>query len=609
MAVPHGIDRSGAAGGSGSADLSTSLNELADPGADRILFWDDSADDLAFLSLDTGLAFSNAVLAATFLQSGSGATTRLTHSKLRDTVSIQDFGAVADGATDDSAALQAAVNTGKLVSLNGASVGIGSQITWAQNGGGIVGPGHIVMLTGVGQFQETVEANKYQTDACGIYVLSFDDVVFRGFKMSLGGTPNDDSVCMAIALRDSLRSTVQGCDFTGFRKADGIIAVDSSFDCAVVDNYIHDCEANGLTNGQLSGVNVDDNRVASVASERLNISRNRIANLTVDATFLATNGYQTDGINVSNAASYAHTIVGNAIDTVGEGIDCFGSYCTIAGNTITDAYLTGIKLIHGASYNAVVGNTITGLCKYGINLAGGEIADTTHNLILGNVISGVNSASNHTSSAVSAGVACDNSGTFDPESNLILGNIVANSPKAHWGLRAGIGASQTNEWIGNRLYGAFVTARVYNDSSDYFSAGNKSYVRAYRNTTAQTVSTATLTTIIFNAEDADTNGEYDTSTGIFTASEPRRMQVVAAFRSSDGVTSNSWALVVSVNNGLTQRLVKQCVMVGGEDSMSISAYVNLAVGDTLRIKVQHDKGSDMTLTADTASTYLNLTEI
>ena len=49
-----------------------------------------------------------------FIQSGAGAVTRFTQDKLRECVSVKDFGALGDGA-DDTTAILAASATGKYV--------------------------------------------------------------------------------------------------------------------------------------------------------------------------------------------------------------------------------------------------------------------------------------------------------------------------------------------------------------------------------------------------------------------------------------------------------------------------------------------------------------
>ena len=52
-----------------------------------------------------------------FTQTGTGATARTVDSKFKDFVSAKDFGAVGDGSNDDTAEIQAAINTGKPVYL------------------------------------------------------------------------------------------------------------------------------------------------------------------------------------------------------------------------------------------------------------------------------------------------------------------------------------------------------------------------------------------------------------------------------------------------------------------------------------------------------------
>ena len=69
---------------------------------------------------------------STFTQAGTGAVARTVDSKLRDVVSVKDFGAVGDGIVDDTAAIQAAINAAVSVFVPPGTYKVSSLITLTQ---------------------------------------------------------------------------------------------------------------------------------------------------------------------------------------------------------------------------------------------------------------------------------------------------------------------------------------------------------------------------------------------------------------------------------------------------------------------------------------------
>jgi hypothetical protein len=101
----------------------------------------------------------------TYVPAGTGATQRTVQAKLRDTVSVKDFGAVGDGVADDTAAIQAALNTAHSVFLPQGTYKITSQLVFGASCSGLVGEGMYLSV-----ISKTFNGNAILCDTSGAVI-------------------------------------------------------------------------------------------------------------------------------------------------------------------------------------------------------------------------------------------------------------------------------------------------------------------------------------------------------------------------------------------------------------------------------------------------------
>ena len=278
-----------------------------------------------------------------YTPSGAGAVTRTVDSKLKDVVSVKDFGAVGDGTTDDTAALQSAAT---YAVANYKSLFFPAGVYLIRNRIAFTGAGNISIF-GEGYANTQIKL-KSLTGVNANAAVSISDnaanIVVRGLYFTVDSTSVNPGCCLGIEKASSV--FVSDCFFGGgyynllFR--------------GVIDSGVDNCS---FEYGANSDIKFDDNGssdVNGISSNSWSPSNPSIwtfgtARMSINNCIIVSAGGATNNANIF---TYNGVMLTKALQTVFTG-------CHFYGNTDTNAYLLAAVDTHfvGCHFGDPVGAT------------------------------------------------------------------------------------------------------------------------------------------------------------------------------------------------------------------------------------------------------------
>lgn len=240
-----------------------------------------------------------------FIQSGANAVARTSQDKMRDMVSVADFGGLGDGLSDETTIVQRALATGRDVLIpDGKTYAVGA-LTISTAGQRLYGGGTLKALAGTNYQLLRVLANDVVIDG-----VSFDGTASK---------PNTGQVNDIIRVESVSGVRVQNCRINGSKG--GGIAILNSSKCVVTGNYITSVNDNGIL---VANLGADDNIVSG--NIVIGTSSQNCIFLTADSSSMATSDY-----------IYRNVVVGNVCrDATDTGIEV-GQHCvdtTVVSNVV-----------------------------------------------------------------------------------------------------------------------------------------------------------------------------------------------------------------------------------------------------------------------------------
>jgi hypothetical protein len=458
------------------------------------------------------------------------------------------YGVKSDGVTDDTEALQAATNSGKLVALDSGSTTIITSGIDHVTGSGLISKGWATLKarTGSGGFNiTTTAAPRTGLDRNMYRCNQTDDVVIRNIAFTTDGA--NERYINGIRLYGGMAN--KGYDirvsFSNFA-ASQLITVSSLGAGERRSIHIVGAEDCGISLGtaswtgtpQTTVLEIDNDLIASTTSMPGVVKIDVVKNLLFTGAAATDFGQETDVINIVNQganSAYGWDCEVGTVDGVGELLDIQGFANNFRVGYAKNIDKDCIKLIHGASYNNIEVGVIDACGRSAVGVFGSSEPttdrNTTGNTVRVGTVRNPGTYGLGLTGATSIVLFGNSNSTFKPTLNrVIVDNFIGDGVNLDYGVSdGGSDASNGNEVTIGRGSGFAIASCLAPPTNVRVQCLQRS-ITEMTMSGAMTIVPATNTTMAFNTVVIDTEGAAVTASNKVRVIWPGLYQVTLASR-------------------------------------------------------------------------------